>query len=399
MRNRLPGGGYVYGSKDYFAVSGDPSGLIAASQRDGSDGIIFVSPNYRLGAFGWLPGPDVKAAGGTPNAGLHDQVLAFKWVKDNIHLFGGDKTRVTAGGLSAGGGSLLHHLTAYGGSKGAPLFQRAFLNSPGYLPIPDPEVSRNITKTFLSFLGADSVAHARNFTTAQLMRANADYILSSTVDFVYGPTVDGDYVPALPDKLLRTGKFHENLDLLLSHQTYEGGNYGAPYVVTNADFDVYLQAIQPSMTAEERQQVISRYGGSSDPTRTIFFSGDFVFACQTDYVARAYPLRSHLYEFNISRPFHGTDLAWTFAGSAANPPSYGSPLVQPQSRQLQEYIANFVKRADPNGLGVPLFPTYGSLLLGPSSNFIRSTGITTGRPTHRSEKCRYFQDKLYVRPL
>lgn len=40
---------------------------------------------------------------GVVNAGLLDQILAIEWVKAYIHLFGGDPTRVTLTGVSAGG--------------------------------------------------------------------------------------------------------------------------------------------------------------------------------------------------------------------------------------------------------------------------------------------------------
>lgn len=85
------GGGFIMGDK---AGSGDPAGLLLRSQSDGSDGVIFVAMNYRLGAFGWLPGVDVEADG-TNNAGLYDQRFALTWVKNNIAKFGGDPNRVT----------------------------------------------------------------------------------------------------------------------------------------------------------------------------------------------------------------------------------------------------------------------------------------------------------------
>lgn len=77
---------------------GTPFGLLNQSQSDGSDGIIFVAPNYRLGALGWMRGPDIDAINGTANVGLHDQRLALDWVQNNIHLFGGDPKKVTLGG-------------------------------------------------------------------------------------------------------------------------------------------------------------------------------------------------------------------------------------------------------------------------------------------------------------
>lgn len=84
-------GGYTAGSK---TGSGNPAGLILRSEDSGSEGVIFVALNYRLGAFGWLPGVDVEADGKS-NAGLYDQRFALEWVQANIAKFGGDPKRVT----------------------------------------------------------------------------------------------------------------------------------------------------------------------------------------------------------------------------------------------------------------------------------------------------------------
>lgn len=98
------GGGYVAGSK---TGSGDPAGLIKRSD----EGIVFVAINYRLGALGWLSGPEFTKEGGVANAALHDQRLALKWVQEHIADFGGDPDRVTIMGESAGGGSIVHQIT------------------------------------------------------------------------------------------------------------------------------------------------------------------------------------------------------------------------------------------------------------------------------------------------
>ncbi|UKZ76636.1 hypothetical protein TrVFT333_004343 [Trichoderma virens FT-333] len=89
----MHGGGYIFGYKNDIVDATDPAGLINASRSDGSDGFIYVSLNYRLGAFGWLAGPSLGAANGTENAGLHDQRLALQWVQKYIHLFGEIQTR------------------------------------------------------------------------------------------------------------------------------------------------------------------------------------------------------------------------------------------------------------------------------------------------------------------
>ena len=67
--------------------------------------VIVVSINYRLGPLGFLCLDTDEGAG---NMGLLDMVLALEWVQDNIHLFGGDKNKVTVFGQSAGGASVGH---------------------------------------------------------------------------------------------------------------------------------------------------------------------------------------------------------------------------------------------------------------------------------------------------
>jgi carboxylesterase type B len=96
--------------------AGDPSTLVAKSVdiNNISDRVIFVPINYRLGIFGWLSGPNFRSQGGTSNLGLYDQRAGLDWVRQNIHHFGGDPERITVMGESAGAGSIMHHLTAFG---------------------------------------------------------------------------------------------------------------------------------------------------------------------------------------------------------------------------------------------------------------------------------------------
>lgn len=56
------------------------------------------------------------------NAGLLDQKFAFEWIQEHIAKFGGDPSKVTIAGLSAGAGSVMLHTIAYGGSLGTSLF-------------------------------------------------------------------------------------------------------------------------------------------------------------------------------------------------------------------------------------------------------------------------------------
>lgn len=90
----------------------DPSVLMNTNKNN----FITVEIQYRLGAFGFLASEDVKAHGQL-NAGLLDQRRALRWVQEHISRFGGDPSRVTIGGESAGAGSVMFHALGYGGEK------------------------------------------------------------------------------------------------------------------------------------------------------------------------------------------------------------------------------------------------------------------------------------------
>src|SRR4051812_20705018 len=119
---------YIYGG-------GFNSGSGAVPLYDGEGlakkGLVVVTLNYRVGVFGFLALPELtresphRASG---NYGLLDQLAGLRWVQANISQFGGDPTRVTVAGQSAGSISV-HDLTASPLAKG--LFKGAIMESGG----------------------------------------------------------------------------------------------------------------------------------------------------------------------------------------------------------------------------------------------------------------------------
>ena len=167
--------------------------------RTSDNNLIFVVGNYRLGAFGWLAGSTMEADG-LPNAGLHDQRAMFEWVQSYISLLGGDPTDVTAWGLSAGAGSIFHHLVARGGTED-PLFRRAILQSPAFATRWDRTGTlESVFRRFAAFANCagGGLECLREASSQSLDRANQLLQLSAPRGaYAVGPAADGTYIRQL----------------------------------------------------------------------------------------------------------------------------------------------------------------------------------------------------------
>ncbi|KAL2794574.1 Alpha/Beta hydrolase protein [Aspergillus keveii] len=389
------GGGYAFGDKT--TQTGSP-GLIARSKQDGSDGLIYVSFNYRLGASGWLAGPTFSKYG-TPNAGLLDQQLALKWVKKYIHLFGGDPGRVTVFGESAGGGSILHHITVYGGKRDPPAFQQAVLQSPGLLPLPQKHRQEEVDQKFMQILNVSSLDEARELPSQTLIEANAYHIgeFSFYGDFTYGPAVDGTFSPSLPGQLLEQGTFHKNVNFMVGSNSDEGLLFIMPTAQEESGYQQYLDENIPGITEGSRGYISNTLyppifnGNSGYRTRLergALTLSDFIFQCNTDYINRAFRGRSFAYRISIPPGTHAQDLPYTFYNGPSQAVANDTVALI-----LQDYITSFAKTGVPASSLGPVFERYGKgagLL-----NFEPDAILTTLDPA-ASERCRWWQKALYT---
>ena len=173
-------------------------------------GAVVVTINYRLGPFGFLAHPALAAESprhAAGNYGLLDQIAALEWVKRNIARFGGDPSRVTIFGESAGGmsvGSMIASPLAKG------LFQRAILESGTGVGtgVTASDTARSIALRLADSLGV----HGVGADAARRLRAlSADTVLAASVhlgqpwESHFYPVVDGWVIPHSLDSIFASG--------------------------------------------------------------------------------------------------------------------------------------------------------------------------------------------------
>lgn len=166
-------------------------------------GLVVVTVNYRVGAFGFL---DLSSFS-TPevpfdtNLGLRDVTAALRWVRENVGAFGGDPDRVTVMGESAGA-SLVTALLASPPARG--LFERAVAFSPAPAAVYSPGRMARYAGRFLDLVGADRERPEtwRDVPAQALVEATTRLLLevdeSDTGTIAFAPVVDGDVVPEPP---------------------------------------------------------------------------------------------------------------------------------------------------------------------------------------------------------
>ncbi|KAJ7317247.1 hypothetical protein JRQ81_003409 [Phrynocephalus forsythii] len=194
----IHGGGFILGS-----------GSLDRSWLAATENIIVASMNYRLGSLGFLYLPP-DAPG---NAGLWDQHLALSWLRENMAAFGGDPSRITIGGQSAGGASIGFHLLS---PASQPLFAQAAVQS-GATISPwawvNPEEAKVRGQTLGQIFSCpeeDHHAAVRCLQTkdpGEIVRKSATMVHNVLFNFPFVPTTDGEFLPGDPQKLLEAGNF------------------------------------------------------------------------------------------------------------------------------------------------------------------------------------------------
>ena len=156
---------------------------------------------------------------------------------------------------------------------------------------------------------------------------------------------------------------------MTGHNTHEGVEFTNPSVRTNAQAEVYLRTRYPGISDQIISYILNTlypaiYDGSqpyaSPIDRTIFLITESCFTCNTNQLARAFGNKTYAYQFEVGAALHGFDVDFTFYNGQGSDTTKIPPLIAPVAEVLQGYITNFVQTGDPNGMGLPTFPMYGS---------------------------------------
>jgi carboxylesterase type B len=383
-RQRLPvyvyihGGGLTTGDGSYFNME----------KIVRETGVIGVTFNYRLGVFGFLADPGLTAEqGGSGNYGFLDQQAALRWLRRNIAAFGGDPSRVTVGGESAGGWSVCAHLVSPGSRE---LFAQAMIQSGSC----QTETSDQADAIGTGFAGQAGCSDANPAQTVACLRAipagnlvNDESNWGFTSQLVRGTRV----LPGDPRSAIRSGDF-SHIPVLIGGTLDEGRTFTSSNIGwTRADYEDWIHTVFDTnasaviatypwpATADQftpaylTGAILTDAGiiGPADPAIEAAIGG-----CGTQALIRDMARHTKVYAYEwaqragpgiVARPGyadgagHGSELAYLWPNFAENGVRISSLFDRGErqlSDQMVKYWGAFVTGGAPAVPGQPPWPPY-----------------------------------------
>ncbi len=342
-------------------TAGSGSRPVNQGEELAKQGIVVVSFNYRLGAFGFFAHPELSESNldeGTYNYGLMDQIAALKWVHQNIDSFGGDASRITIAGESAGAASV-NALLASPLTEG--LIAGAISQS-GYIRNAHPRIASLIQTgdTAIEKMGLDFSARAgdENASIQDLRALDAKDVVKAT-DYLTYITFAVDGYTLLDNTYVAFENSNQRqVPLLIGSNDFEFGIV-PPLIQRNL--------MKPYFSEEDFLALENLYGGES--VRDSLLYSDYVFHSQARALASLHArsgLPVYMYRFavasegvvvpeldgqDIEGASHAGDLPYMFGNFTGDhkEPTDPSELHIQASKEMMAYWTNFVKKGNPNG--------------------------------------------------
>jgi para-nitrobenzyl esterase len=356
----IHGGGFTNGSASMPLYHGD------AFARNG---VIFVTIAYRLGPLGFLAHPDLTRESphtSSGNYGLLDQIAALRWIQQNISAFGGDPSRVTIAGQSAGAMSV-SVLMASPQAKG--LFQRAIGQSGGIFEptqLAPQFVMKNAERDgerYIASLGVTSVH--------ELRRLPAETLLKGEAHAVSHPVIGHYALPLSPYEIFACGKQndvpvligsnHEEARALINVSQVRASTFMSDIERAFGTLPTHLVEAYPHQTDEMAQQARLNF------ERDLRFGWDMWTWAKLQSKTGKQPV--YYYLFKRRPPFpegsvyegwgasHFAELWYVF--DQLDQTSW--KWVEADRRiadAMSRYWTNFAKAGNPNDGKLPRWPTY-----------------------------------------
>lgn len=342
------GGGFQWGYTSEMEFDGE---------RLARQGIVVVTVNYRLGAFGFLAHTELSAAqpDAPCNFGSLDQQAGLRWVKRNIAAFGGDPDNITIAGQSAGGGSVLAQMACKaneGDFQKAAVFSGMFRgpyeSNPFFIPI-SLEKAGKLGEEFFSFMGVSSLEEARKLDAAFVRDKYSEF--RNTRNIMFCIVEDGQFCTGDPMKAFYSG---ERVRVPVF-----AGNTGDEFIegINAKDLDELKERAkkyfgddaEKFLAFEEAQKrSYCGYAAVSPPemgVKSAFISESRLEAPRDCYYYRFIP---DIPGEDDPGTFHSVDL-WFFFETLAKCIRPFSGRHYDLARQMSSYWVNFIRSGNPNG--------------------------------------------------